>query len=82
MQAAKRTRCTGWLVTQVVKDAGAPEEDQWDEIVIPIYPSGEAFFGVVFDPEYPGLLALREASLLDAGNIEVHALEGSQVAVP
>ena len=70
------------LAAQVVKHAAAPEEDQWDEIVIPMYPSGEAFFGVVFDPEYPGVLALREASLRDAGNIEVQALEGSQFAVP
>ena len=70
------------LTTQVVKDAAAPDETQWDEIVIPMYPSGDAFFGVVFDPEYPGLLALREASLQDAGNIEVQALEGSHFAVP
>ena len=70
------------IATQVVKDAAAPEENQWDEIVIPMYPSGEAFFGVVFDPEYPDVLALREASLFDAGNIEVQALEGSQFAIP
>ncbi|KAK9832707.1 hypothetical protein WJX81_002264 [Elliptochloris bilobata] len=67
---------------KVVKDAAAPEETQWDEIVIPMYPSGEAFFGVVFDPDYPELLALREASLLDSGNIEVQALEGSLFALP
>ena len=66
----------------MVKDAAAPLDNQWDEIVIPVYSSGEAFFGVVLDPAYRGLLALRDASLFDSGNIELNALEGSLPWLP
>lgn len=59
-----------------------PSDYQWDEIVIPVYKSGEAFFRVVLDPAYRSLLAVRDASLFDSGNIDVNALEGSLPWLP
>lgn len=60
----------------MVKDAALGAAHQWDEIVIPIYDNGTAFFHVVLDPLYRGLLAVRDASLSDSGNIDINAVEG------
>ena len=61
---------------QVVKSAALQDEHQWDEVVIPIYANGTAFFGVVLDPAYRGLLAVRDASLSDSANLDINAQGG------
>ena len=69
------------LLVQVVKSAAMQDEHQWDEVVIPIYNNGTAFFGVVLDPAYRGLLAVRDASLSDSANLDINALEGGLYSV-
>jgi hypothetical protein len=71
----------GIVHAQVVKDAALQDEHQWDEVVIPIYANGTAFFGVVLDPAYRGLLAVRDASLSDSANLDINALQGGLYSV-
>jgi uncharacterized protein (DUF1330 family) len=44
----------------------APEEEQWDEIILVRYPSKEAFLGMLADPEYRAATVHRTAALVDS----------------
>lgn len=44
----------------------APPDESWDEVLLVRYPSVQAFFGMVMDPEYQRQTVHRSAALEDA----------------
>ncbi|MBB6340793.1 uncharacterized protein (DUF1330 family) [Pseudomonas fluvialis] len=44
----------------------APEEEQWDELLLVRYPSKSAFLGMLADPEYRAATVHRTAALADS----------------
>mgnify|MGYP006420852977 CR=1 FL=1 len=44
----------------------APEGEQWDEVLLVRYPSGEAFFQMLGMPDYQAATVHRTAALADA----------------
>jgi uncharacterized protein (DUF1330 family) len=43
-----------------------PADEQWDDLLIVQYPSAEAFFGMISDPEYQAGAVNRTAALSDS----------------
>ncbi len=44
----------------------APQDEQWDELLLVRYPSKEAFLGMLADPEYRAATLHRTAALADS----------------
>ncbi|TBW54314.1 DUF1330 domain-containing protein [Marinobacter halodurans] len=44
----------------------APEDEDWDEVLLVRYPSAQAFLSMVSDPEYQAIVHHRTAALVDS----------------
>ena len=54
----------------------APEEEEWDDVVLVEYPSRDAFVKMVESAEYQAVSPHRTAGLLDSRLIATQALTG------